>query len=1202
MKQNLVRNLVIGFGFSLLILLCSSVASYLSIQNLVKSAASVDHTRQVVIALDNTYTPLLNAETSQRGFLLTKQAEYLDPVHGAFQLTLSGLTRVKSLTADNSVQQDDCELLRVLVNKKFALLEELVESKKTHDNFDAATLRVGTAVMDSIRVTILRMKSRESELQTKRNEKFMDITAFAPAIIIVASVISILIASFFFARVRKDIEDKARLQEDLETRDRETARRLGIVQEIAGRIAQGDYSVRVNDDQRDALGNLSSSLNQMASGLDKSFRTISEKEWMQAGIVNLAIQTQGEQPIRQLMRQTLQAMAEYSGSAAGAFYLATNKDILEFSAGFAFDPGRNRMEIPYGKGASGQAALSKKAVSISDISPEDIQISYATGDLKPTQVIALPILFEGNLMGVIELASTKPFLDKEINYINSAAENVGIALNMARNRARVQELLEETQAQTEELQAQHKEMEVMNAEMEAQTENLQVSEEELKVQQEELMQTNQELEERSKLLEERNELIAQRNREIQKKAEELAVSTRYKSEFLANMSHELRTPLNSILLLSRLLAENKDQSLNKDQVEYAQVIQSSGNGLLELIDEILDLSKIESGRMQLEYGKVHIAQMLRNMKMLFEPVSREKKVEFRISSDDNVPEQAETDRMRVEQILKNLLSNAFKFTKAGSVDLKVSAEQLDGKPYVRFDVRDSGIGIPKDKQELIFEAFQQADGSTKRRFGGTGLGLSISRELGRLLNGDLTVRSEEGSGSVFTLRIPVDRQPDKTSSLPSPVHITPLQNASVPAPMETASAGSFEPKQVHIPEDIPDDRDAILPNDRVILIIEDDTHFAKALLEYTRGQQYKGVVAVRGDVGVQLAKKYRPRGILLDIQLPVRNGWEVMEELKRDSETRHIPVHIMSSFEARGESMSKGAIEFINKPVAFDQMNEVFKRIEAVLHQEPTKVLIVEENPKHARALSYYLGTFGVAAEISESVDDTVALLKQEKTGCVVLDLGVAEMSQYEKLQVIRDMNGTEKLTIILFTAKNFSRTEEQRVRQFVDSIVVKTAHSYQRILDEVSLFLHVVDQNKSRDSAVKEKMGTLDEVLKNKAVLLADDDVRNIFSLTKVLEQHKMKVLPAIDGKEALEILQANPQVNIVLMDMMMPEMDGYESIRKIRANPANRNLPIIAVTAKAMVGDREKCINAGASDYISKPVDIDQLISLLRIWLYEK
>ncbi|MDP4249591.1 MAG: response regulator [Bacteroidota bacterium] len=1200
MKQSVTRNLIIGFGFSLLLLLGSSIASYFSISNLLNSTNWVTHTYKVISELDQVIAPVRNAEVAQRGFIISSDPSYLEPFHGAFQESLNALERVKSMTTDNAEEQANCERLRGYINIRFARLETLIDAKKSNGPVTMEQLQAGSEYMDSIQATVLLMKNSETSLLAKRTVRFDSFSNVTPVIILIASGLSILVAILFFVRVRKDIDEKTRLQLDLENKDRDIARRVDVILGIAETISSGDYSVRVNDQEKDDLGNLSAALNKMAHSLETSFKTISDKEWLQAGSARLSETVMGEQPIPELTKNILDAVVAYTNSSVGALYLASHGNVLDFSAGYAFDPSLSQKQIQYGQGIAGECALGKKGIEMTDISRTELQITYATGAIKPSSVYAFPLIFEDQLLGIIELGSLNAFSDRDKLYLSNAALNVAVALNTAKSRFRLQELLEETQAQTEELQSQHNELEVMNAEMEAQTEKLQVSEEELKVQQEELMQTNRELEERSKLLEEKNELISHRNQEIQKKAEELALSTRYKSEFLANMSHELRTPLNSILLLSRLMAENKDQNLSPDQVEYAQVIQSSGNGLLELIDEILDLSKIEAGRMQLEYGFFSIQEIIGDIRMLFDPLAKEKNLAFNIQTDPEVPAELETDKMRMEQVIKNLLSNAFKFTRDGSIELNIKPDAEKDSRFILFEVKDTGIGIAADKQALIFEAFQQADGSTKRKFGGTGLGLSISRELARLLNGDLYVRSKEGKGSVFTLRLPVCRI---SSPAREGKHQSGIATVNPGIKPDAFSFPEHKLTVTDIPKDIPDDREDILPDDKVILIIEDDTHFAKALLEFTRKQQYKGIVAVRGDTGIQLAKAFNPRGILLDIQLPVRNGWEVMEELKADSKTRHIPVHIMSSFEARKESLSKGAVDFINKPVAFEKMPEIFRRIELALNQGPSKVLIVEENPKHARALGYFLGTYGIQAEFAETLDESIRALQKEKVNCVILEMGTTEQNNYEKLEKVKLTPGLEHLPVILFTSKNFSRTEEQRIRQYADSIVIKTAHSYERILDEVSLFLHIVDQkDKSKNNQTPmEKLGALDEVLKNKNVLVADDDVRNIFSLTKVLEQHKMKVIPAIDGKDALDMLQANPEVNIVLMDMMMPEMDGYESIRKIRNIPAFRTLPIISVTAKAMTGDREKCISAGASDYISKPVDIDQLISLLRIWLYE-
>ncbi|EEI93146.1 response regulator receiver domain protein [Sphingobacterium spiritivorum ATCC 33300] len=719
------------------------------------------------------------------------------------------------------------------------------------------------------------------------------------------------------------------------------------------------------------------------------------------------------------------------------------------------------------------------------------------------------------------------------------------------------------------------------------------------MQQEELLQSNQELEERSKLLEEKNHLIAERNLEIQEKAEELALSTKYKSEFLANMSHELRTPLNSILLLSRLMSENTEENLNEDQIESAKVIQSSGTSLLSLIDEILDLSKIEAGKMELEYQHVRLSDVTQELNSLFAPIVKEKSLDLNIVVQPDLDSTIETDRLRLDQVLRNLLSNAIKFTSKGSITLTITEEQSNRNNIV-FAVKDTGIGIAEEKQKIIFEAFQQADGSTRRKFGGTGLGLSISREIARLLGGEIRLQSKENEGSIFSLIIPKSKQTTVIS--PATDELIAIISSDVEEVNALVAEEASSYVVLDIPAEVEDDRNNITQQDKVILIVEDDTNFAKALLKYTRQQNYKGIVVVRGDIAAEFAEKYKPLAILLDIQLPVKDGWQVMDELKNNPVTRPIPVHMMSSLKMKKESLLKGAIDFINKPIAMEQIGGMFKKIEEALTRYPKKVLIVEENPKHATALSYFLSNFNIASEIKSNVKDSVEALTSDAVNCVILDMGIPDKTGYETLEAIKKNEGLENLPIIIFTGKNLSKAEETKIKQYADSIVIKTAHSYQRILDEVGLFLHLVEE-KNADQRQKKtnKLGSLNEVLSNKKVLIADDDVRNIFSLSKALEKYQMKVISAIDGKEAIQQLKNNPDISIVLMDMMMPEMDGYETIRLIRQSPQYAKLPIMAVTAKAMTGDREKCIIAGASDYISKPVDTDQLLSLLRVWLYE-
>ncbi len=954
--------------------------------------------------------------------------------------------------------------------------------------------------------------------------------------------------------------------------------------QTATEIGRGNFDVTVKPrSEEDVLGN---AIVSMKNDL-QTFRKENEKKiWIQNGISLINDSVRGEKNMSDLTETSLSSIADYLKAQTALYYVAEN-NVLYYSAGYAVS-NQEAISRSYKLGESlvGQAARDGQIKVLTDVPDSYIKISSAAGNSVPRQITIIPLFHNEMLEGVIELATIKPLGQTSMDLITAVAPLLAISLQVARNRAKLKELLEETQAQSEELQTQHSELESLNSELEMQSQKLQASEEELRVQQEELQQTNEELEERSSLLEEKNV-------EIRRKAEELELTTKYKSEFLANVSHELRTPLNSILLLSRLLNENHDKNLNDEQIEYARVIQSSGSGLLALIDEILDLSKIEAGKMQLEYLQVGVKEIVSDMESLFRVMAREKGLELEMQLEKDVPATIITDKTRLEQIIKNLLSNALKFTANGSVKLRVSKHPKNPS-MVSFSVTDTGIGIAKEKQPLVFEAFQQADGSTKRKFGGTGLGLSISRELARLLGGDIILQSAPGQGSTFTLHIPVSGDTNiKEQQQPA--------ESAIPAAKPEDPEARF--RSMIIPENIPDDRGNIKEGDRVILIIEDDTNFAKSLLDYTRQKGYRGLVAVRGDEGIELARLYRPVGILLDIQLPVKSGWEVIDDLKSNAVTRHIPVHMMSSIHMKKESMSKGAINFIDKPMAFEQMHEIFKKLEYVLERKTKKVLIIEDNSKHAKALAYFLETFNINSDLKGNVKDGIRSLTSKEVDCVILDMGIPDERAYEMLEEAKQNKGLEDLPIIIFTGKSLSKSEEARIKKYADSIIVKTAHSYQRMLDEISLFLHIMEEDKSNGtrSNGSKKLGALSDVLRDKTVLIADDDVRNIYSLTKALEVHNMNVITAVDGAEALQKLQEHSEIDLVLLDMMMPNMDGYETARKIRENFQWRDLPVIAVTAKAMSGDREKCIRAGASDYITKPVDIDQLVSLLRVWLYD-
>jgi signal transduction histidine kinase/DNA-binding response OmpR family regulator/CHASE3 domain sensor protein len=1235
-RPGLLRNLQIGFGLSLLILIIVSVASYSSIQNLLSGSQWVDHTDSVLIELGKTLSTLQDAETGQRGYLLTGDTSFLEPYSGALERAQATADRVQDMTIDNPVQQRNAAELQDVLVKRFSIIQSVIDQKKADNIFSVEDLKKGKVYMDQARRIIGRMQAEEHRLLVIRLARVRKYAGYTPTLIIIGAILSVIIFLIFYRRVHKDYLERAGLYTELQSKDEEIQTRIDIIRGIADKISAGQYQTRVTDEEKDGLGSLSGSLNKMAESLEYSFGLLSDKEWLQAGIATLNEVMVGEGDIRTLSSKIIGHVSQYTHSLVGALYIADAAgSLLNLGGGYGLAPGNRKEVVKTGEGLAGQCMTDHRRILVNNIQQGEWVISFVSGEVRPGTMIAVPFFHEKKFKGVIEMGSLEPYTERELEFLNSITENIGIAINSMQNRAKLLELLEETQAQTEELQSQHSEMEALNSELEVQAEKLQVSEEELKVQQEELQQTNTELEEKSRSLEEKNYLVLVRNLEIQKKAEDLALSAKYKSEFMANMSHELRTPLNSILLLSRLLAENNEQGLAPEQVEYARVIQNSGHGLLQLIDEILDLSKIESGKLELEHAVVTVEEIMEDMRMLFAPLAKDKNLELKFIIEPGAPVQLETDRMRLEQILKNLLSNALKFTPEGEIELRVSPSPVH-KGFIDFSVKDSGIGIPKDKHESIFEAFQQADGSTRRKYGGTGLGLSISLQLVKLLGGEIRLTSEPDAGSEFQVSIP----PFKTTvaNWAEPLYAQGAGGLAGFSPADVLAAsgvggglgsdhagalagqgspqdgqqslqqGSQHDSNVYtltdIPPEMPDDRLGLGPADKVLLIVEDDPNFARALLEFARKKGYKGVIAVRGDAAIALAKTYKPQGILLDLQLPVKSGWKVMDDLKKDPQTRHIPVHIMSSFEMKKESLLKGAIDFVTKSEAFENMDAIFFKIESVLNNSPKKVLIIEDNSKHARALAYFLGNHHLRTEIANTINGSREALQKKELDCVILDIGINDIEAYETLHVIKQDPALENIPIIVFTGNSISKGEELRLKQYADSIVVKTAHSYQRVLDEVSLFLHLVDEGREgMQGNGYRKFNSTDEMLRNKTALIADDDVRNIFSLTKTLETHKMKVISAMDGKEALAAIEAAREpVDIILMDMMMPEMDGYETIERIRKNTRLKGIPIIAVTAKAMAGDREKCIRAGASDYITKPVDMDQLISLLRIWLYEK
>ena len=799
---------------------------------------------------------------------------------------------------------------------------------------------------------------------------------------------------------------------------------------------------------------------------------------------------------------------------------------------------------------------------------------------------------------------------------------------------RTEDLLKQSQSLTEELQNQQRELQETNTRLEQQAASLQASEDLLKQQQEELQQTNEELEEKAQLLSEQNREVERKNRqielarqELEEKAEQLALTSKYKSEFLANMSHELRTPLNSMLILSRLLGENSEGNLNTKQVEYATTIHSSGNDLLALINEILDLAKIESGTMEVDITDVHFDGLRDYVWRSFKEVAQDKGLEFNIQLDPNLPRAIHTDSQRLQQVLRNLLSNALKFTEQGSVTLSIqqvtqgwnreSSSLSQADAVLAFAVTDTGIGIPAHRHRMIFEAFQQADGTTSRKYGGTGLGLSISREIANLLGGEIRITSVPGEGSTFTLYLPQTYAPAssrKTGNNEEAVART-RQTQETRADMraqaeELAQARAITPikegpasdPELMLPGDVSDDRSEIGVDDHVLMIVEDDPTFARILLDRAREQGFKGIVASRGEAVLPLTRQYHPHAITLDIGLPDVDGWTVLDRLKHDSETRHIPVHIISGTDERKRGLQQGAIAHLHKPATREALDDALANIKTFVDRKVKRLLIVEDDQVQRNSIVELIGNGDVKTTAVGTGAEALVALKAEPYDCMVIDLGLPDMTGFELIEQIRKEPTLAQLPIVIYTARELTKKQNTELRRVADTIIVKDVKSPERLLDETTLFLHRVQANlPPSQKQMLEKAQLADPVLAGKKVLVVDDDIRNIFALTSLLEHHQMQVFYAENGKDGIETLQNTAGVDIVLMDVMMPEMDGYETMRTIRNIPQFKTMPIIALTAKAMKGDRENSIEAGASDYISKPVDSEQLLSLLRVWLYK-
>jgi HAMP domain-containing protein/CheY-like chemotaxis protein/signal transduction histidine kinase len=957
------------------------------------------------------------------------------------------------------------------------------------------------------------------------------------------------------------------------------------IAEVATAVTKGDLTRSIQVEARGEVAELKDNINTMINNLRLTTERNTEQDWLKTNLARFTGMLQGQRELGTVGRLLLSELAPLVNAQQGVIYQMESEDpggmvLLSAFAGDGQDGHLRRLKV--GEGLIGQCALEKRRMLISDLPPDrTIPIRSGLFEAVPRNVIVLPILFEDRVKAVIELASLRAFTASHLAFLEQLTASIGIVLNSIEATMQTEGLLKQSQQLAAELQAQQKELQQTN---------------------EQLAQKAQQLAEQNVEVERKNQEIEQARRALEEKAKELALTSKYKSEFLANMSHELRTPLNSILVLGQQLADNPDGNLSPKQVEFARTIHGAGTDLLNLISDILDLSKIESGTVSVEAVEVFFASLLDGIARPFRHEAENKRLSFEIHTDPHLTRSIVTDSKRLQQVLKNLLSNALKFTEQGGVRLSVATATSgwsENHPIlsktasvVAFEVADTGIGIPVDKQRIIFEAFQQADAGTSRKYGGTGLGLAISRELASLLGGEIQIRSTPGKGSTFTLYLP------QTYVGPSATTIVATEGKhSAVARLQLSSVNVAELPVEHIA----DDRQNLQPDDAVLLIVEDDPHYARALCDLARDKGFKVLIAMRGADALALAREYHPSAVSLDVFLPDMLGWTVLNHLKQDPATRHIPVQMLTLDEDRHHGLACGAFAFVTKPTTTEGLEQALARIKEYTSPRRKRLLVVEDNPAEQLSIKELLGYDDIDVTVVGTGGEALDAIDSQPFDCVVLDLRLPDMSGFDVLERLRDTPSLCDLPVVVFTGKELSPEEDARLHTLARSVVVKGVESPERLLDETALFLHrVVSDLPLEKQKMLDLLHRSDDALVGRKVLVVDDDVRNIFALSSVLERRGMTVLTAGTGREAIAMLESTPDLAIVLMDIMMPEMDGYETMQVIRQNPSFRRLPIIALTAKAMKGDREKCLEAGASEYLAKPVNTEQLLSALRMWLH--
>ena len=1116
----------------------------------------VEHTDRVINNINRSLKLSVDMETGMRGFLLTGDERFLDPYEVAKPAISTELRGLEELVADNPEQVDRFKRLAALQSSWNEFAQEMITLRRTGGDYQTPIKdRRGKRLADEMREQYEQAANVEHQLRLTRNTDVTHTTVMSVSLYIAF----ILIVSGILAWVGR--------------RDMTTL--------------SNTYAANLKAQQLDA---------------DR----LSHVAWLRNGQSELAEQVIGQLTLNLLGRNVLHFFAQYLGAVVAAVYVRQEHGglVRVASYGFSREQEQHEQSIYSGEGVVGKAAEQDQIITLNNVPQDYFKVTSGLGEGSPRSVVVVPTSNDDHVNGVIELGFLRELTPRDLEFLELVAENVGTSIEAARYRQRLQEVLAETQQLNEELQVQQEELRTANEELEEQSRILKESQAHLETQQAELEQTNEQLAEQGKALADQRDALDRNNEELhiaqielEARADELQRSSKYKSEFLANMSHELRTPLNSSLILAKLLAENPQDNLSEEQVKFAESIYSAGNDLLNLINDILDISKVEAGKLDMRPENSSVSRLVDGLRMTFEPLAAEKKLEFSVEIQSGTPVSLYTDRQRLEQILKNLLSNAIKFTESGAVSLTVSRQPGEG---VAFTVRDSGIGIAEEQQESIFEAFRQADGTTNRRYGGTGLGLSITRDLARLLGGSISVTSAPGQGSIFTLVLPeeyVEQEPSQYAEAPVvAVQPTPVvTRVTPPTPTPAKSA----PPAAPIPR-FADDREKAPFTKRCILVIEDEVRFAHILYDLAHELGYNCLVAHAADEGFDLASSFVPDAVLLDMRLPDHSGLTVLQRLKELPSTRHIPVHVISVEDRQEAALQMGAIGYAVKPTTREELKDVFARLEAKLTQKVKRILLVEDDALQRDSIARLIGDDDIEITAVGFAQDALDLLRDNAYDCMIIDLKLPDMLGNELLKRMSTDEICAFPPVIVYTGRNLTRDEEAELLKYSRTIIIKGARSPERLLDEVTLFLHKVESQLSNERQKMLKTArSRDRVFEGRKILVVDDDVRNIFALTSALEHKGAIVEVGRNGLEAIEKLNTVDDIDLVLMDVMMPEMDGYEATMEIRKNPRWRKLPIIAVTAKAMKDDQDRCLQAGSNDYLAKPIDLDRLFSLIRVWL---